>query len=225
MNNEIWQKHLRLNSLISPINIKDAVQTVRYDREFMKDNPEITEEEFQITRRGERERFEFLKMVPLKKGFKVLDLGCGDGWLVWVLGKQGYHAEGLTFSKYGESIAKSRGLKVKYGDFHEAPYPDGTFNVVILCHVIEHSISPYILLSECRRVLMNKGYLAILSPWVNGSDIGKAHHGEAEHLFVFSPVQLKYFIGKFGFKEERSRIIEIPEKKDYSYASISVKMK
>lgn len=53
------------------------------------------------------------KILHLKKGDKILDLGCGQGRIAIGLAKRGYNVIGLDYSRYMLDIAKGRADKEK----------------------------------------------------------------------------------------------------------------
>ena len=104
-----------------------------------------------------------IKKINLLKAKKILDLGCGNGFLLSMLSnkfkKTGVENDLLAIQnaeKYAEIIKldlnKSFTLKEKY-------------DVVILHHVIEHLINPIKLLKKIYKFYLNKnGHLVIGTP-------------------------------------------------------------
>lgn len=83
----------------------------------------------------------------------VLDLGCGDGLLLSLLKGKGIQGKGLDISEKGVSKAKEKGLDVTVFDFsNKLPFPDNTFDTVIMLDLLEHLYDPESLLKEARRV-------------------------------------------------------------------------
>lgn len=89
------------------------------------------------------------------EGERVLDLGCGQGDLLARLKREkrirerGVEIDGLSVTE-----AISRGLSVVHGDLEEALscQTDGSFDVVILNHVINNIHNPVSVLEESVRV-------------------------------------------------------------------------
>jgi len=109
----------------------------------------------------------------------ILDLGCGNGYLVNVLIEDGYNAYGTDASEKGIAIAKQRNperffvqdlssdeLPVELKDIH--------FDTVISTEVIEHLYNPAAFIEFCRRQLKPGGELIITTPY----------HGYLKNLFL-----------------------------------------
>lgn len=88
----------------------------------------------------------------IKKGSRILDLGCGCG------------IAGETFKKFFQ--AEILGIDVKdyrilplpfrlYDGFH-LPFPDGSFDAVLINYVLHHSEDQTALLKEAKRVVRDK---------------------------------------------------------------------
>lgn len=107
------------------------------------------------------------------KGKDVLDIGCGGG------GKTVYYASlgvnkiiGLEIlEKYkdeAESLAREKGVEGKFqfitGDASMMPFPEGTFDTIIMNDAMEHVEYPLEVLNECLRVLKEGGRLYVNFP-------------------------------------------------------------
>lgn len=94
------------------------------------------------------------KIVPiLRAGDHVLDVGCGSG----ALGRAIIDSPkcpprvkitGLEKFRRGDELAL-----VKFYDGQKIPYPDESFDVVILADVLHHASDPHHLIYECSRVV------------------------------------------------------------------------
>ena len=97
---------------------------------------------------------------------RILDAGSGVGNVVQWLREQGRQATGLTYNTMEVRFAKT---PLDYGDIHQMPYEDGSFDGAICWDVLEHCVAPLIALKELHRVLVPDGKLLLFvpgQPWV-----------------------------------------------------------
>lgn len=90
-------------------------------------------------------------LVPLPAGARVLDLGCGTGWLAVRLAERGWRVVGLDPSAAMLERAAAR-LPVVRGDGLRLPFADGAFDAVCITAVLDFVEDPAALLREARRV-------------------------------------------------------------------------
>jgi 2-polyprenyl-6-hydroxyphenyl methylase / 3-demethylubiquinone-9 3-methyltransferase len=92
---------------------------------------------------------------------RVLDVGCGGGFLANYLAGQGFTVTGLDAS--AESLAVARRYdttgRVCYesGDAYQLPYADGAFQAACALDFLEHVEAPARVVAECARVLQPGG--------------------------------------------------------------------
>lgn len=92
---------------------------------------------------------------------KVLDIGCGAGFLTNPLAQNGHTVFGIDLSQTSLEIAKKRDAtqKVTYevANAYCLPYSDESFDVVCAMDVLEHVDHPQLLIAEASRVLKKGG--------------------------------------------------------------------
>ncbi|MDB4953656.1 MAG: gamma-tocopherol methyltransferase [Myxococcales bacterium] len=92
---------------------------------------------------------------------RVLDLGCGAGFLSNFLATRGHHVTGIdtTAENLAVAAAYDRTSSVRYevGDACALPFPDASFDVVCAMDLLEHVEQPARLVGEVRRVLRPGG--------------------------------------------------------------------
>lgn len=106
-------------------------------------------------------------------GRSVLDVGCGDGWYTiqyWDTARPG-RLVGLDAAAHSIKVAKTRKgdrpIEFMVGDAHKIPYPDRSFDLVMLQSILHHDDDPLASIREAfrlgRRVLIHEP---------NGSNLG-----------------------------------------------------
>lgn len=106
--------------------------------------------------------------VGLLDGVKVLDVGCGDGVLSYLIAKKNAAVSGLDYSEIAIEFAKEKikeySIDFKRGSAYELPFEDDCFDAVVSSDVIEHLEDVPRYLSEIRRVLKDGGVAVISTP-------------------------------------------------------------
>lgn len=103
-----------------------------------------------------------VKWLKLKNA-NLLEIGCGTGKNLEVLGKFG-EIWGLDNSKEAISFCKRRGLNnLVLGNAEKIPFSSRKFDLIILLDVLEHT-DDVKCINEIYRVLASNGYLIITVP-------------------------------------------------------------
>jgi 2-polyprenyl-6-hydroxyphenyl methylase/3-demethylubiquinone-9 3-methyltransferase len=94
-------------------------------------------------------------------GAKVLDVGCGGGFLSNYLAAKGFDVCGLDASPHSLAIARAhdatKRVSYRHGDALALPYPDQSFDAVCAMDFLEHVEEPDRVVRECARVLRRGG--------------------------------------------------------------------
>jgi SAM-dependent methyltransferase len=148
------------------------------------------------------------KLPPPSPGDKLLDCGAATGFLLEVAKDLGYDPYALELSEFGaKAIADKFGEShVFCGELQNIKFPDvgpGDFNVVTMCDYIEHVRDPRQTLELARKLLGNKGTLAITTPDAGSPSrrvLGNGWtHYKIEHLFYFNKRNLERLLKDVGF--------------------------
>lgn len=103
----------------------------------------------------------------LHKGQKLLDFGCGHGYLVNEAARKGIKSYGFDFGI--DNIIQSDTHILTYGNDFEA-YQETDFDVITLWHVLEHVIDPNQIVNQLKKRLKKGGKLIISVP--NSDSLG-----------------------------------------------------
>jgi SAM-dependent methyltransferase len=96
---------------------------------------------------------------------RMLDIGTAAGSFVAAAAARGWHAEGCEPNRWmAEWGSRHYGIRIRQGSVFDQPYEDGSFDVITLWDVIEHTEDPRLVLERCRALLRPGGILAVTYP-------------------------------------------------------------
>lgn len=109
------------------------------------------------------------RSIRLPHHHKLLDIGCSTGLFLDEARRAGFEAYGAELSPEAAAFARTHfGLEVHPGDWHDAGYADGSFDVVTLFDTVEHLSDPLGELAAIRRLLKPGGLLLQSAPNTDG---------------------------------------------------------
>lgn len=124
----------------------------------------------------------------LLKG-RLLDVGCGIGdMLAYRPG-----SVGADVNKSNVNFCKSLGFEVYDMPYDNLPFPDSTFDSVLLDNVIEHISNPIPLLTQIKRVMRKDGFLVIGVPGICGQI------SDLDHKIYYDEDKLRALAFENGF--------------------------
>ena len=150
-----------------------------------------------------------LPRLALPPGARVLELGCGAGTYVRLLGGLGYRPVGLDYSlpSLGRALAADPGAKGDYaaGDAYALPFHDASFSMVMSIGVLQALSDPERALDEMVRVLSPGGTLLVEA--LNGLGVlarGRASRdrfrGRPERVRTYAPELVEGWLAERGLR-------------------------
>jgi SAM-dependent methyltransferase len=134
----------------------------------------------------------------LEAGATVLDVGGGRGECCQHLVAQ--HrvvvADATECATVDPRIEKVPGL-------FSSSLGEGTFDAVVMNHILEHVFSPTEFLATARRVLKDGGILIVEVPFELYTPLVARHLGDWRHVGYFSRATLRQYLEKSGFAVTR----------------------
>jgi ubiquinone/menaquinone biosynthesis C-methylase UbiE len=108
----------------------------------------------------------FRRLTGLPAGARVADLGCGSGAFTERLRQAGYQATGIDISPKLIAVGRSKypGLDLIEGDVEHLPFPDGSFDGVLLSGLVHHFPDPARCAAETFRILKSGGRFMAFDP-------------------------------------------------------------
>ncbi len=157
-----------------------------------------------------------LKMIrqtrrPPGKPGEILDIGCAQGQYLAYVASLGWRGAGVELDPVSAQYAAEQlGITVRAGpaEVELGYWPDGSFDVVTLWHVLEHLYDPARVLREVRRVLKPGGTLLLEVP--NYASLWSRVFGglwfalePPYHRFHYQPDTLERALQAAGFSSVR----------------------
>jgi SAM-dependent methyltransferase len=138
-----------------------------------------------------------------RKG-RLLDIGTAAGAFVAAAQKRGWAAEGCEPNRWlAQWGANHYGIQIRQGSVFDHAYEAGSFDVITLWDVIEHTLDPREILEHCRTLLKPGGLLVVNYPDI-GSWIARAMGRRwlfltSVHLYYFDRRTIRRLLESTGF--------------------------
>ena len=152
------------------------------------------------------------------KGKKVLDIGCGEGYVSSVLVRDN-EVFGLDIAESAIGEAREKGIKASLSNLENIPYPEKSFDVVLALDILEHLFDPVSVLRDANRVLKDDGFLLVSVPnaaniysrlnfiltgeFTDAAEISEIRSPEflfSEHIRFFSAKKIRKTLQPTGFE-------------------------
>jgi len=144
----------------------------------------------------------------------VLDVGCGDGYGIYLMFKNKEIADVIGIDTQIEAVERAiiniPGAKVMIGNAADMPFPGETFDSVHCGQTLEHVEDMEKVLSEIKRVVKSK---VVLSVPIKGG-LSDQHVKEFKSVEEFRDLISKYFrvLSIKVFREKYKRVVIVAEK-------------
>ena len=142
------------------------------------------------------------KLFP--HGGKILDIGCGYGFLLSYLDKNIWKCYGIEPSDLAATVAKSKGINVFSKFVNTCDSINERFDVIIMLDVIEHLLDPNEMIQKAIGLLSKEGTLIIGTGDISSfnAKIGQAnwtYFCSYEHISFFTKESLIRLLSNFNF--------------------------
>jgi 2-polyprenyl-3-methyl-5-hydroxy-6-metoxy-1,4-benzoquinol methylase len=134
-------------------------------------------------------------LFPSDRNARIIDVGCGNGSLIWWLQRSGYKdTEGIDTSNEQVQVAHDLGVEnVKQSDLRAylLDRPE-TYDVIVLRDVVEHFEREEIIdiFKICRKALRSSGKIIIQVPNASAPFFGRIRYGDFTHEIAFTSSSL-----------------------------------
>ena len=172
-----------------------------------------------------------LEKIKSKNPKSILDVGCGDGFYLYLLCELFPKPKIVGIDKDKNALKsaainlKDKNLKIKHGDIYNLNFSDNSFDIILASEILEHLKDDFKGLKEIYRVLRPGGLVLISVPHGNYpllwdpinwffERIFKTHIKKGffagiwnQHERLYSQDQLTKVVKKVGFKGIKSDIL------------------
>jgi len=148
----------------------------------------------------------------VKKGTRVLDIGCGDCTSIREINAMGAEGYGIEPDQNIKPVVDAFGLNVHIGLFDEINFPDKYFDYITMSQVLEHMHRPVQFLSGLRRILKDNGRVIIGVPNIDAR-LRKKYNSRwlnwhvPYHINHFSRKSLMRLAEQSGYRVRKVRTI------------------
>jgi SAM-dependent methyltransferase len=146
-------------------------------------------------------RSEVLARVGAVDGRDVLEIGCGEGMMFDGTSTSPVQMD-VSFTRVSRAAGKCRYLLC--GDGYALPFATGSFGIVLLVAVLEHTREPWRVLAEAKRVLKPGGRVIMVVPNDATMSVGRLLLGKfpiryPDHLTFTTPRKMRRWLAD-GFR-------------------------
>jgi SAM-dependent methyltransferase len=143
----------------------------------------------------------------------LIELGCGMGFLLKAFADDGWDVTGIEPDRgFCRFIEREHQLKAIPAILEDSGIPNGSVDVVVMLHVIEHVPDPLATLQAIHRVLKPGGHLVLETPRYDSLMFKLLRHRERSvscdgHIYFFTTGTLRALYEKAGFVRRQQRYV------------------
>lgn len=144
---------------------------------------------------------------------KLLEVGCGAGYLLKAFADDGWDVTGVEPDKrFCTYVEKAQGLRCLPTTLEDSGIPDGSVDVIVMLHVIEHVPDPTATLQAIFRALKPGGHLVMETPRYDSLTFAILRHRERSlscdgHIYFFTTQALRKLTEKVGFQSRQTLLV------------------
>ncbi len=141
---------------------------------------------------------------------RILDIGCGAGDLLAGLRKRGHAVTGLDISKPALRAAAELDVPGVQASYRQPPFRSESFDVVTMCHMLEHIPDPDAAIANASKLLVGGGRLVVQVPnadCMQYSVLGRFWIGldVPRHLYAYRRLDIEQLLERNGFVVSRRK--------------------
>jgi SAM-dependent methyltransferase len=141
---------------------------------------------------------------------RLLEVGCGGGLFLRVASDLGWEPYATEISSSCIALLEPwLGTRLYTGEFPDAPFEPGSFDLIVMAEVIEHLPAPAAYLRAAHRLLVPGGALFLTTPNYHGASYRLWGDGwrvvADEHLNYFDRQSVKRLVESTGFSNTTIR--------------------
>jgi 2-polyprenyl-3-methyl-5-hydroxy-6-metoxy-1,4-benzoquinol methylase len=189
--------------LLNPQPANDELRDVRVADSLVSDAPM----ESPINRATARAYLQQIARYGAVRGGRLLEIGCGPGDFLDEAAREGYELTAVELSPSAASRARARvpSATVHCDRLENIALPPGSFDVCVLCDVLEHVREPVEFVRKVQRLLRPGGVLFLATPTLDSWTarlLGRRWSAyKSEHLSYFNTQTIQNILYDAGFRD------------------------